>query len=102
LRNATLRSWEAAGRPAAPDRPGEGDIIARDAAGRAFERYDDTPPLPGMTGDLEEMALYAGQSVGLVHDSAPAADIVAQLVREAREELEQLGRRFSSPAQEPA
>jgi nitronate monooxygenase len=96
LRNATLRAWEAAGRPAAPHRPGEGDIIARDASGRAFERYDDMPPLPGMTGDLEEMALYAGQSVGLVRDSAPAAEIVAQLARETREELEQLHRRLSS------
>jgi nitronate monooxygenase/enoyl-[acyl-carrier protein] reductase II len=92
LRNATLRAWEAAGRPAAPHRPGEGDVIARDSAGREFERYDDTPPLPGMTGDLEEMALYAGQSVGLVHDSAPARDIVARLVRETREELERLQR----------
>lgn len=87
LRNATLRAWETAGRPTAPHRPGEGDIIARDASGNAYERYDDMPPLPGMTGDLDEMALYAGQSVGLVHDSAPARDIVAQLVREAHEEL---------------
>jgi nitronate monooxygenase/enoyl-[acyl-carrier protein] reductase II len=61
-----------------------------------FERYNDMMPLPGMTGDLEEMALYAGQSVGLVHDGAPAGDIVAQLARETREELEQLHRRFSS------
>src|ERR671939_469637 len=80
LANATLRPWEAAGRPAAPHRPGEGDIIARDASGRAFERYDDMPPVPGMTGDPEEMALYAGQSVGLVHTIAPASDIVEYLV----------------------
>ncbi len=96
LRNATLRAWEAAGRPAGPHRPGEGDIIARDASGKAFERYDDTPPLPGMTGDLEEMALYAGQSVGLVHDGAPAREIVARLARETRAELEQLHRRLIS------
>ena len=96
LRNTTLRSWEEAGRPAGPHRPGEGDVVARDASGRVFERYNDMMPLPGMTGDLEEMALYAGQSVGLVHDGAPAGDIVAQLARETREELEQLHRRFSS------
>src|SRR5919202_3876820 len=97
LRNATLRAWEAAGRPAAPHRPGDGEIVARDASGRVFERYDDMPPLPGMTGDLEEMALYAGQSVGLVHDSAPAAGIVAQLTRETLAELERLHRRLTSP-----
>src|ERR687886_1634191 len=90
LRNETLRAWEAAGRPAPGQRPGEGDIVARDADGRELERYDDLMPLPGMTGDLEEMALYAGQSVGLVHDSAPAAEIVARLVRETRDELAKL------------
>lgn len=96
LRNATLRAWEAAGRPAGPHRPGEGDVIARDATGRTFERYDDTPPLPGMTGDLEEMALYAGQSVGLVHETAPAREIVARLVRETQEEFARLQASLSS------
>ena len=37
-----------------------------------------------MTGDLEEMALYAGQSVGLVHYGAPAREVVARLARETR------------------
>jgi NAD(P)H-dependent flavin oxidoreductase YrpB (nitropropane dioxygenase family) len=90
LRNATLRAWEAAGRPPGPHRPGEGDIVARDAAGAEFERYDDLMPLPGMTGDLEEMALYAGQSVSLVHDTAPAGDIVRQLVEQTRAVLKTL------------
>jgi NAD(P)H-dependent flavin oxidoreductase YrpB (nitropropane dioxygenase family) len=39
-----------------------------------------------MTGDLDEMALYAGQSVGLVRDGGPAGEIVARLVREAEDE----------------
>ena len=76
----------------------EGDVIARDASGRVFERYDDTMPLPGMTGDLDEMALYAGQSVGLVRAGGPARDIVAQLVRETRDELDRLHRSFSEPS----
>jgi NAD(P)H-dependent flavin oxidoreductase YrpB (nitropropane dioxygenase family) len=102
LRNSTLRAWEAAGRPAAPHRPGEGDIIARDTSGRTFERYNDMMPLPGMSGDLDEMALYAGQSVGLVRNSAPANEIVAQLAHEANEELVQLHRKLSSPDHESA
>jgi NAD(P)H-dependent flavin oxidoreductase YrpB (nitropropane dioxygenase family) len=48
-----------------------------------------------MTGDLEEMALYAGQSVGLVRDGGPARDIVARLAQEASEELDRLHRRLS-------
>ena len=90
LRNSTLERWEAAGRPAGPHRPGEGDVIARAPDGRVYERYDDMPPVPGLTGDVGEMALYAGQSVGLVRDVAPAAAIVARLVREAEERLRQV------------
>jgi hypothetical protein len=69
LRNATLTRWEAAGAPAAPHRPGEGDVVATDRNGVPHRRYEDLMPLPGMTGDLEEMAMYAGQSVGLVGDT---------------------------------
>jgi nitronate monooxygenase/enoyl-[acyl-carrier protein] reductase II len=37
-------------------------------------------PLTGMDGDLGAMALYSGQSVGLVHDVLPAAQIIAGIV----------------------
>jgi NAD(P)H-dependent flavin oxidoreductase YrpB (nitropropane dioxygenase family) len=83
LRNSTLTAWERAGRPAAPHRPGEGVVVATDAAGDRHERYGDLMPLPGMSGDLEAMALYAGQSAGLVTDVVSAADIVARIVGDA-------------------
>lgn len=70
-----------------PNRLGEGDVVAVDAAGRGHLRYEDLMPLPGMTGDLEGMALYAGQSAGLIHDVAPAADIVRRIVAEAEAAL---------------
>jgi hypothetical protein len=70
--------------------------------GQDFERYNDMMPLPGMTGDLDEMAPYAGQSVGLVRNSAPAREIVAQLAQEANEELAKLYRTLSSPDLESA
>jgi len=93
IRNSTLAAWEAAGRPAAPDRPGEGDVLATDATGRVEHlRYGDMMPLPGMAGDVEAMALYAGQSAGLVNDLAPAADIVARIVHEATEVVSALAR----------
>lgn len=83
LRNATLAAWEEAGRPEAPDRPGETDVLARDSRGTEHRRYGDLMPLRNLEGSLDEMALYAGQSAGLVHDVRPAADIVATLVDEA-------------------
>ena len=35
------------------------------------------------TGALEQMALYAGQGVGLVRDVVPAAERLARMVQEA-------------------
>jgi NAD(P)H-dependent flavin oxidoreductase YrpB (nitropropane dioxygenase family) len=83
LRNATIDRWEAAGSPAAPHRPGEGETVAVDAGGRPHVRYEDLVPLPGMHGQVAEMALYAGQSAALVRDVQPAADIIAAIAAEA-------------------
>ena len=83
LRNATVDRWEAAGSPAASHRPGEGEVVAVDVAGRSHVRYEDLIPLPGMRGNLAEMALYAGESAALVRDTRPAADIIASITAEA-------------------
>lgn len=83
LRNETLASWEAAGAPAAPHRPGEGDVLATTPDGRRCLRYEDQPPMPGMDGDVDAMALYAGEAAGLVHEIAPAATIVRTLAADA-------------------
>lgn len=79
-----MADWEAAGSPPAADRPGEGTVLATDGEGGAHHRYDDTVPLSGMPGDLEALALYAGQSVGLVNNMAGAAEIVTDVVAHAR------------------
>jgi len=83
LRNATLTAWEEAGRPGPGQRPGEGDVVATAPNGAALERYHMALPQAGTDGDVEEMALYAGQGVGLVRAGAPAADIVGELRDEA-------------------
>jgi NAD(P)H-dependent flavin oxidoreductase YrpB (nitropropane dioxygenase family) len=87
LRNSTVRAWERAGRPAAPGRPGEGDVVARAPDGSCLYRYGASPAMGGATGDVEALALYAGQSVGIVNDVLPAATIVDELVRGAVEAL---------------
>ncbi|AVT30002.1 2-nitropropane dioxygenase [Plantactinospora sp. BC1] len=91
LRNATLDRWLAAGSPPGPDRPGEGDVLATDAAGRHHLRYADMVPVAGMTGRLDELARYAGQSVGGIREISPAADIVDGLVDQAASALRRLG-----------
>lgn len=79
LRNPTTEEWLAAGKPCAPSRPGEGDIVAERADGLPISRYSFSAPTAAMTGDIEAMAMYAGQAVGLVKERQPAALIVSEL-----------------------
>jgi nitronate monooxygenase len=83
LRNSTVARWEAAGRPPSGQRPGEGDVLGHTADGRPVVRYRSLNPAAGAVGDIEAMSLYAGQSVGLVTHTQPAADIVRLTVEEA-------------------
>jgi nitronate monooxygenase len=80
LRNATIDDWEAAGRPAAGSRPGEGEEVATRPNGSGVPRYAASTPVEGMNGDIDAMSLWAGQSVALARRVEPAADIVAELV----------------------
>jgi NAD(P)H-dependent flavin oxidoreductase YrpB (nitropropane dioxygenase family) len=84
LRNSTAEVWEAAGRPPAGSRPGEGDVIAHFASGESIVRYEPAPPMVGTTGDIEALSLWAGQSVALARQPQPAAEIVAELVSSLR------------------
>jgi nitronate monooxygenase/enoyl-[acyl-carrier protein] reductase II len=87
LRNSTVDDWTEAGRPAAPRRPGEGTVVGSSADGFDVTRYTSMMPLAGMSGEVGEMALYAGQSVGLINDVRPAAEIVESIVAEAQAAL---------------
>ena len=91
LRNSTLDGWEASGCLPKGRRPGEGETVARTAGGEPIQRYDDTAPRLGMSGDVLDMALYAGTSSAVIRDIPPAADLVARLW----EECEQAQRKIS-------
>lgn len=82
LRNSTINQWEAAGCPPSGQRPGEGDVVGHTADGRPIPRYRSLGPMAGTTGNVEAMALYAGQSAGLVTKSQPAGDIVRTVTEE--------------------
>jgi nitronate monooxygenase len=82
LNNSTVGAWDAADRPSFPHRPGEDEVIAHRADGREIVRYSSALPLEGDHGEIEALSLWAGQSVGLVHDVAPAAEIIQRLVDE--------------------
>jgi nitronate monooxygenase len=71
LRNSTYERWEAEGRAPAGARPGEGEEVAP-----GIRRYALNMPLAGIEGDVEAMAMYAGQGVGAIEAVEPAAAIV--------------------------
>ncbi len=85
LRNGTLEEWEASGCPPVSQRPGEGETVGRTASGEPIRRYDDTAPRQGMSGDVLDMALYAGTSSAVIHDIPAAADLVARLWEECQQ-----------------
>lgn len=84
LRNRTWTMWEAAGCPPAGQRPGEGDVLATDASGGSVRRYATTLPRPDLTGQLDELAIYAGESVDVIRDVQPAGELLERLWREAQ------------------
>jgi nitronate monooxygenase len=78
IRNETLARWEAAGRPPAGARPGEGDIVAtRDAV--PIARYSSAQPTRQTSGQIDAMAMYAGTSASTIRCSEPAATITRRL-----------------------
>lgn len=84
LRNTTIAAWEAAGRPPSGHRPGEGEIVAAHGDGQAIARYASTSVEEGVTGDIEALSLWAGQSVGLIGGVRPAGEIVREIARRPR------------------
>jgi nitronate monooxygenase len=92
LRNATIEAWLAAGRAHPGQRPGEGDVLATRADGSEIVRYASVSPRVGMTGNIAELSLWAGQGVGLVRGVVPAGQIVLRTVSEAESILARLAR----------
>jgi NAD(P)H-dependent flavin oxidoreductase YrpB (nitropropane dioxygenase family) len=84
LRNSTVRAWEEAGRPRSPQRPGEGDTVARLPDGAPVCRYSDQVPIAGTIGDVEAMAQFAGTGVEAIRAIRGAGDITRELAQAAR------------------
>jgi nitronate monooxygenase len=96
LRNSTYNAWEATGRPVNGQRPGEGEIIGANELGEPVPRYSSSSPTAGATGDIEAMALYAGQGVGLVNRRQPAGEIVREVANDAARVLDRTRGRLRS------
>lgn len=84
IRNSTIENWEAAGRPLPGGRPGEGQVIATSKSRGEIQRYQCCTPVADVQGDVEPLALWAGQSSGLVKRVQPAAEIVEEIMVQAK------------------
>lgn len=65
------------------------EMIAEDEWG-AIPKYSTISPLRGTTGELEKMALYAGQSAGLVRARESAEGVIERMLSEACEAFDRL------------
>jgi NAD(P)H-dependent flavin oxidoreductase YrpB (nitropropane dioxygenase family) len=92
LRNQTIATWEAAGRPPSGKRPGEGEVIGTSRSVGPILRYQSYTPGADADGDIDAMALWAGQSVGLVSKLKPAGEIVREIAADADAILRRLTR----------
>jgi NAD(P)H-dependent flavin oxidoreductase YrpB (nitropropane dioxygenase family) len=93
LRTSAIERWERAGRPPVGQRPGEGTVLGTMPSGGStveISAYSAYLPEPEVSADIEQMALYAGQSCSLINDVKPAAEIVAEIVRDATETVNRL------------
>lgn len=56
---------------------------------KEIRRLAGTVPNATTTGDIESMAMYAGQGVGLIKEILPAGEVVRRLVQEAKEVIQE-------------
>lgn len=90
LANETVTAWMAAGRPDPGNRPNEDEVLATYSSGHPVRRYSIDRPAVGMTGNLAELCLYAGQGVALTREEKPAAAIIEEMVGDAAAILSRL------------
>jgi NAD(P)H-dependent flavin oxidoreductase YrpB (nitropropane dioxygenase family) len=85
LHTAFVAEWlpqEARGSEGRPDEPIVGrSVLAGETV--AMRRFMVLPPNVDTSGEIEAMALYAGQSAGLLNNVQPAGRIVERLVAES-------------------
>jgi NAD(P)H-dependent flavin oxidoreductase YrpB (nitropropane dioxygenase family) len=91
LRNRVVAEWADRAAEIPVDTSQLPVIGHMDLGGQDIElhKFSNLVPMCGLTtGDLEEMALLAGQGVGLVRSVAPAATVIEELTTQARAMLD--------------
>jgi len=64
--------------------------VIGEVEGSPVHKFDSNSPLRSTTGDLEKMALYAGEGAGRVTTARPAAEVIERMLAEANATLDRL------------
>ncbi len=85
LRNRVVRQWAGCEDqvPSPPPPPAVIGTTLFRGGPYAMPKFSVVVPTPDTVGDLEEMALLAGEGVGRIHSIQPAEEIVARMMWEA-------------------
>jgi NAD(P)H-dependent flavin oxidoreductase YrpB (nitropropane dioxygenase family) len=92
IKNKVYEEWDAAGRPPLGQRPREDEPIGTEPvpwSGKVdvWPRYAPGMLTPAFVGDADYGPMWAGESVDVIDEIKPAAEIVGDLVREAEAAL---------------
>jgi NAD(P)H-dependent flavin oxidoreductase YrpB (nitropropane dioxygenase family) len=82
LRNRTLERWEAEGCPLPGNRPGEHEIVATTSTNWRIPRYHIAMPVETTTGDVLDLALYAGTGCERISEILPAGEVITTIMDE--------------------
>ncbi len=91
LTTAFVKEWVKEEQNTQEPRP-DGPVIGETRVGGQpvpVQQFMALPPSTDASGDIDSMALYAGQSAGLVNEAKPAAEIVRELVEGANQIIKQ-------------
>lgn len=91
IRNRVVNEWS--GRELEAEASSEpGQVIGQTVVGSQaipMPKFSALLPTPDTTGDFEEMCLIAGESADLIHEVRPANEIIATMINEAKQIIEQ-------------
>ncbi len=90
IKNSTSNTWEEAEEATIGNRPNENEIIAYRENGKPILRYSAEAPDFGTTGNVEALALYAGQTAGLISTVKPASQIITDLIIDLKSEFKKV------------
>ena len=87
MRNSTFLAWDEAGRPAAGERPGDGDVVARMGDGIAIPHYHGDAARRHARASARRWRFCAGMGVAKVTELRPAGAAIEQLAARLAERL---------------